>query len=85
MNIYEIEQNVKRAGAYLSYTEFVKANPDMELYVSQTDYYKILEGETKEKKKKSLKKLYTEQFEADWQQRVERAKEVINVAIMGEE
>ena len=89
MDIYDIEAVIRRNGKYLSYAEFIKANPDLELFVNSNDFYRILKGDTKEKNKKELKRAYldepTRKMEQDWEERVSRAKKVIQIEINDEE
>jgi len=89
MDIYDIENVIRRNGKYLSYAEFVKANPDLETYVNSNDFYRILKGDTKAKNRKELKKAYldepTRNLERDWQGRVDRARKVIQLEINDEE
>lgn len=65
----DLEELIKRVGQYLSYAEFKKENSDLADIVSQQVFYRICEGNTKEKNIRQLKKTYlknpTEQFERD--------------------
>jgi hypothetical protein len=82
---YEMEIDftgiMRLAGRYLTYTEFIKENPDLENYVGQTEFYKNLGGDTKEINVRNLKKAYLEEptrkFREDLKERVELAKRLV--------
>ena len=72
---------MRLAGKYLTYTEFIKENPELENYVGQTEFYKNLGGDTKEINVRNLKKAYldepTRKFKEDLEERIELAKRVV--------
>lgn len=66
---------IRLVGQYITYDEFTKAHPEIEL--TQTDWYSLLEGITMRNHKTELKKRYLEQFEIDWAQRRQVALNVL--------
>ena len=72
---------IRLAGRYITYQEFVEQNPDLENIIGRNEFYKNLEGNTKEKNKRELKKSYLEQptkdYEEDLKERVDTAKRLI--------
>ena len=58
---------IKLVGQYMTYEEFSKQNPELEL--THTDWYSICEGETMRNNKKRLKQRYLDDFNADWSSR----------------
>jgi hypothetical protein len=76
---------MRLAGRYLTYTEFIKENPDLENYVGQTEFYKNLGGDTKEINVRKLKKAYldepTRRYEEDLEERRARAKRLVSQLI----
>ena len=76
---------MRLAGRYLTYTEFIKENPDLENYVGQTEFYNNLEGDTKEKNVRELKQAYldepTRRYKEDLEERRARAKRLVSQLI----
>tara|TARA_Y100000031_G_scaffold122347_1_gene137165 strand:+ start:626 stop:883 length:258 start_codon:yes stop_codon:yes gene_type:complete len=76
---------MRLAGRYLTYTEFIKENPDLENYVGQTEFYKNLGGDTKEINVRKLKKAYldepTRRYKEDLEERRARAKRLVSQLI----
>jgi hypothetical protein len=58
---------IKLVGQYMTYEEFSKQNPELEL--THTDWYSICEGETMRNNKKKLKQRYLDDFNDDWSSR----------------
>ena len=81
-NEYELADIVRMTARYLSYTEFVKDNPDLEELVSQDFFYKVCSGDNKQKNVRELKRTYlkqpTEAFEKDLASRRNAAKQMLS-------
>ena len=79
---YELADIVRMSARYLSYTEFVKDNPDLEELVSQDFFYRVCAGDTKERNVRELKRTYlkqpTEAFEKDLASRRNAAKQMLS-------
>ena len=58
---------IELVGQYMTYEEFSKAHPELEL--THTDWYYICEGETMRNNKKKLKQRYLDDFNDDWSSR----------------
>ena len=58
---------IKLVGQYMTFEEFHKENPELEL--TQYDWYSILEGTTVRKHKTQLKQRYMDAFNKDWEKR----------------
>ena len=57
----QIEELVRNAGRYLSYQEFERYNSDLAEIVNQHMFYKLCDGDTKEKNIRQLRKQYLQQ------------------------
>ena len=66
---------IQLAGKYLTYEEFLRSGPYD--FVSQTEWYRILEGDTAKRNEMALKRVYNHQFKEDWKTRKSQAKDLI--------
>jgi hypothetical protein len=67
----EIAEAIKYLGKYITHVEFEKRYP--ELYITQTDWYKITQGETMRSNRVQLKKSWMKAFEEAWNEKKHRA------------
>jgi len=67
---------IKLVGQYMTYSEFKRENPEVEL--TEKDWYSILEGNTMRSNKADLKNRYISDFEQDWSNRRKVAFEILD-------
>ena len=76
--ICNIEEILAYVGSYMTYDEFVKNCPEVEL--SKHDWYKLNQDKTYQQTKSELKRTYLGQFQNDWDSKREIAFNLIRNA-----
>ena len=61
----QFEEILAYVGSYMTYDEFVKNCPEVEL--SKHDWYKLNQDKTYQQTKSELKRTYLGQFQNDWE------------------